>query len=42
MLTTHSDYVLEELANLVRVSELPESQQAGLEGADFALRCRRR
>ena len=38
MLTTHSDYVLEELANLVRVSELPESQQAGLEGADFALK----
>ena len=38
MLTTHSDYVLEELANLVRMSELPESQQAGLEGADFALK----
>lgn len=37
MLTTHSDYVLEELANLVRMSELPESQQAGLEGAEFAL-----
>ena len=38
MLTTHSDYVLEELANLVRMSELPESQQAGLEGAAFALK----
>ena len=38
MLTTHSDYVLEELANLVRMSELPESQQAGLEGADLALK----
>ncbi len=37
MITTHSDYVLEELANLVRMSELPESQQAGLEGAEFAL-----
>lgn len=37
MLTTHSDYVLEELANLVRMSELPEHQQAGLEGAEYAL-----
>ncbi len=37
IITTHSDYVLEELANLVRMSELPESQQAGLEGAEFAL-----
>ena len=37
MITTHSDYVLEELANLVRMSELPESQRVGLEGADFAL-----
>lgn len=38
MITTHSDYVLEELANLVRMSELPESQQVGLEGAEFALK----
>lgn len=37
IITTHSDYVLEELANLVRMSDLPESQQAGLEGAEFAL-----
>ena len=38
MLTTHSVFVLEELANLVRMSELPESQQAGLRGAESALR----
>ena len=38
MITTHSDYVLEELANLVRMSELPETQQAALQGAEFALR----
>ena len=37
MLTTHSDYVLEELANLVRMSELPEAQRADLKGADVAL-----
>ena len=37
MLTTHSDYVLEELANIVRISELPEAQRAGLEAADVAL-----
>ncbi len=38
MITTHSDYVLEELANLVRMSELPETEQASLQGAEFALR----
>ena len=37
MLTTHSDYILEELANLVRMSELPEEQRADLKGADQAL-----
>ena len=37
MLTTHSDYVLEELANLVRMSDLPEEQRADLKGADAAL-----
>ena len=37
MLTTHSDYVLEELANLVRMSELPEAQREDLKGADVAL-----
>ena len=37
MITTHSDYVLEELANLVRMSELPEERREGLTGADVAL-----
>ncbi|MCY4436212.1 MAG: AAA family ATPase [Chloroflexi bacterium] len=37
MITTHSDYVLEELANLVRMSELPETRREGLMGADVAL-----
>ena len=37
MITTHSDYVLEELANLVRMSELPEARREGLTGADEAL-----
>ena len=37
MLTTHSDYVLEELANLVRMSDLPEEQRADLKGTDAAL-----
>ena len=33
MLTTHSDYVLEELANLVRMSELPEVAAGGVSRA---------
>ena len=37
ILTTHSEWVLEELANLVHLSELPESKREGLAGADFAL-----
>ena len=37
MLTTHSAYVLEELANLVRMHDLPKAQRAGLVGADCAL-----
>ena len=37
MLTTHSEWVLEELANLVRLSDLPESQRAGVGGTDVAL-----
>ena len=37
MLTTHSEWVLEELANLVRLSDLPESQREGVGGADVAL-----
>ena len=37
MLTTHSEWVLDELANLVRLSELKKAQRKGIEGADFAL-----
>ena len=37
MLTTHSEWVLDELANLVRVSELPKAQRKGVAGANFAL-----
>ena len=37
MLTTHSDYVLEELANLIRMSELPKKHRVDIDGAEFAL-----
>ena len=37
MLTTHSEWVLDELANLVRLSELPKARRKGIEGADYAL-----
>ena len=37
MLTTHSEWVLDELANLVHLSELPKAQREGIAGADFAL-----
>ena len=37
MLTTHSEWMLEALANLVRLSELPEPQREGIPGADVAL-----
>ena len=37
MLTTHSEWVLDELANLVRLSELPKAQREGIAGAGFAL-----
>ncbi len=37
MLTTHSEWVLDELANLVRLSELPKGRRKGIAGADFAL-----
>ena len=38
IITTHSEWVLEELANLVRLSELSESDRKGIGGAGFALR----
>ena len=37
MLTTHSEWILEALANLVRLSELPETDRSGIAGADVAL-----
>ena len=38
IITTHSDWVLETLANLVRLSELSKGQRKGIEGADLMLR----
>ena len=37
IITTHSEWVLEELANLVLLSELPEKARTGIPGADAAL-----
>lgn len=37
MLTTHSEWIMEALANLVRSSELSEEQRKGIPGADVAL-----
>ena len=37
MLTTHSEWMLEALANLVRLSDLQEPQREGIPGADVAL-----
>ena len=37
VLTTHSEWVLEALANLVRLSGLPKSKQRGIAGAEHAL-----
>ena len=37
MVTTHSEWILEALANLVRLSELPESTRKGIAGSDVAL-----
>ena len=37
MLTTHSEWVLDELTNLVRLWDLPKAQRKGIAGADFAL-----
>ena len=37
LITTHSEWVLEELANLVRLSDLPTEQREGIDDADIAL-----
>ena len=37
LITTHSEWVLDELASLVYVSELPKSRRNGIIGAEYAL-----
>ena len=37
LITTHSEWILEELANLVRLSELPEDRRDGIEDKEIAL-----
>ena len=37
IITTHSEWVLEELANLVRLSELPKEQRTGIDDEDIVL-----
>ena len=37
LLTTHSEWILDALANLVRLSELAEERREGIPGADVAL-----
>ncbi len=37
LITTHSEWVLEELANLVRLSELPAERRVGIDDSDVAL-----
>ena len=37
MITTHSEWVLDELANLVRMSELPKTHRKGIGGADYSI-----
>ena len=38
VMTTHSEWVLEQLGNLVRLSSVPDHDRHGLAGADCALR----
>ena len=38
LITTHSEWILEELANLVRLSELPTDQREGIEDPEISLR----
>ena len=37
VLTTHSEWLLEQIANLVALSQLPPKERQGLDGADVAL-----
>lgn len=38
IITTHSEWILEELANLVRLSDIPKSRRKGISGAEYALK----
>ncbi len=38
IMTTHSEWFLEQIGNLVRLSSLPENKRQGIVGADVALR----
>lgn len=38
LVTTHSEWFLEQIGNLVRLSELPANKRSGIPGADVALR----
>lgn len=38
MITTHSEWVMDELANLVYLSRLPKAKREGIAGAEFALK----
>lgn len=38
VITTHSDWLLEQVANLVRLAALPEDRKADLRDSEFALR----
>ena len=37
IVTTHSEWLLQELANLVRLSQVPESEREGITGGNVAL-----
>ena len=37
VMTTHSEWILEQIGNLVRVSELPQEKRKGIGGSDIAL-----
>ena len=37
VMTTHSEWFLEQIANLARLSELPEKKRRGIDGADCTL-----
>ena len=37
VMTTHSEWFLEQIGNLVRLSDLPRTKRKGLEATDYAL-----